>query len=402
MGKPNERDRASAARPLLVFVHGSAELYGSDKVLLNLVTALADEVDFQPLVLLHEDGPLKSALHRAGVETHVGRVAKIQRSMLGLQAPWVLWRELQHSLADLDRVVGSRPLAAVYSNTLAVLGGAYWAWRRGFKHLWHVHEIIRRPALVRRGLPWLANHFSDRVVSNSRQTERWLLEQSPGLRSRSSVIFNGLPPVPTACEAGPRAFRASLGLGPTDVLVSLVGRLNHWKGQDLLVKALAILQGQGRLGPLQVAIVGDVFAGHEDVRATLVAQVNQAGLTQHVHFVPFRADIYPVWWASDIAVVPSLEPEPFGLVAIEAMACGVPVVAAAHGGLLDIVEHEVSGLLFPPRDPDALAQSLVRLAGDAALRQHLGAAGKRRQAVQFSLQSQVQQTRELCRALVTA
>ena len=402
MGESNDRGRVSAARPLLVFVHGSAELYGSDKVLLNLVTALSDEVDFQPLVLLHEDGPLKSALQRAGVETHVGRVAKIERAMLRLQAPWVLWRELQQSLADLDRVIGSRQVAAVYSNTLAVLGGAYWAWRRGFKHLWHVHEIIRRPALVRRGLPWLANHFSHRVVSNSRQTERWLLEQSPGLRSRSAVIFNGLPPVPPVCEADRRAFRASLGLGPTDVLVSLVGRLNHWKGQDLLVRALAILQLQGRLGPLQAAIVGDGFAGHEDVRATLVAQVDQAGLTRQVHFVPFRADIYPVWWASDIAVVPSLEPEPFGLVAIEAMACGVPVIAAAHGGLLDIVEHEVSGLLFPPRDPDALAQALLRLAGDAALRQHLGAAGKRRQAAQFSLQSQVQQTRELCRELVAA
>jgi len=121
-----------------------------------------------------------------------------------------------------------------------------------------------------------------------------------------------------------------------------------------------------------------------------------------VHFVAFRADIYPVWRASDIAVVPSIEPEPFGLVAIEAMACGVPVVAAAHGGLLDIVEHEVSGLLFTPRDVDALAHSLLRLAGDAALRQRLGAAGKLRQAAQFSIQSQVQQTRDLCLELAAA
>jgi len=402
MTEASDAGKAKKARPLLVFVHGSAELYGSDKVLLNLVTALSDEADFQPLVLLHEDGPLRAALQSAGIETHVGGVAKIERSMLRLQAPWVLLLALQQSLADLDRVVGSRPVSAVYSNTLAVLGGAYYAWRRGFRHLWHVHEIIRRPAVVRLGLPWLANHFSHRVVSNSQQTELWLLEQSPGLRGRSAVIFNGLAPAPPACEADRRAFRASLGLNPTDVLVSLVGRLNHWKGQDLLVQALANLQVQGQLGALKAAIVGDVFAGHEDVRVALVAKVKQAGLAQHVHFVPFRADIYPVWWASDIAVVPSLEPEPFGLVAIEAMACGVPVVAAAHGGLLDIVEHEVSGLLFLPRDPVALAQALLRLAGDASLRQSLGAAGKMRQVAQFSLQSQVQQTRALCRELVAA
>jgi len=271
MSEPDENGQTTGARRLLVFVHGSAELYGSDKVLLNLVTALSAEADFQPLVLLHEDGPLKAALQRAGVETYVGHVAKIERAMLGLQVPWVLWRELQHSLADLDAAVGARPIAAVYSNTLAVLGGAYWAWRRGFKHLWHVHEIIRRPALVRLGLPWLANHFSHRVVSNSLQTERWLLQQAPGLRSRSAVIFNGLPPIPPACEADCQAFRASLGLGPANVLVSLVGRLNHWKGQDLLVQALASLRSRGLLGELQAAIVGDVFAGHEDVRATLVA-----------------------------------------------------------------------------------------------------------------------------------
>ena len=63
---------ADPGRPLLVFVHGSAELYGSDKVLLNLVTALSSGADFQPVVLLHQEGPLRALLQREGVETHVG------------------------------------------------------------------------------------------------------------------------------------------------------------------------------------------------------------------------------------------------------------------------------------------------------------------------------------------
>jgi glycosyltransferase involved in cell wall biosynthesis len=114
------------------------------------------------------------------------------------------------------------------------------------------------------------------------------------------------------------------------------------------------------------------------------------------------ADIWPVWRASDIAVVPSTEPEPFGMVAIEAMACGLPVVAAAHGGLLDIVDDGRSGLLFTPRDADALAAALQRLAGDAALRQRLGSAGAQRQAEHFSLAAQVAQTRAAGLALMPA
>ena len=101
-------------------------------------------------------------------------------------------------------------------------------------------------------------------------------------------------------------------------------------------------------------------------------------------------------------MVPSLEPEPFGMVAIEAMACALPVVAAAHGGLLDIVAPQQTGLLFQPRNARALADSLLTLARDAPLRRRLGTAGAQRQRDLFSLQSQVERTRAVWRRLVNA
>jgi glycosyltransferase involved in cell wall biosynthesis len=130
--------------------------------------------------------------------------------------------------------------------------------------------------------------------------------------------------------------------------------------------------------------------------------VHERGLTSFVHFVPFVSDIYNVWRASDIAVVPSTEPEPFGMVAIEAMACGLPVVAAAHGGLLDIVLDGQTGLLFEPRDASALAEQLFCLACDPQLRLQLGQAGAMRQLSVFSLHTQVEQTRAICRDLITS
>jgi glycosyltransferase involved in cell wall biosynthesis len=391
-----------ATLPLVVFVHGSAEMYGSDKVLLNLVSALASDTALKPVVVLHETGPLVAALQAAGLEVHVACVVKINRAMFGPAVALVLWRELRRACADLDRIVDGRPVGLVYSNTLAVLGGAFWAWRRKLHHLWHVHEIILKPALVRVGLPRLADWLSQQVITNSQQTQSWLLQQAPGLATRSVVVFNGLPHVPASAPGAVRAFRQRMGVAPDDLLVTVAGRLNHWKGQELLIDAAASLLRAGRLGGLHFAVVGDVFAGQEHILRSLVQRVSDAGLQARVHFVPFVADIYVVWRASDIAVVPSLEPEPFGMVAIEAMACGLPVIAAAHGGLLDIVEDRQTGLLFKPRDALALAEAIAQLAADPALRQRLGQAGAARQAALFSLSAQVAQTRALCMSLMPA
>ena len=386
----------------MLFVHGSAEMYGSDKVLLNIAAALARGAEFSPVVVLHENGPLRVALEAAGVETHVAQVVKVTRAMLSPRAPLQLWRQARLALRDLDRIVAGRAVALVHSNTLAVLGGALWAWRRRQPHLWHVHEIILKPAPVRRLLPWLADKLSQRVIANSEPTLQWLLAQAPRLRPRTVVVFNGIAEVPAAdavAATAASAFRARVGAQPGDVLATVAGRLNHWKGQGLLIDALALLRQQQRLGPLRLAIVGSVFAGHDDIRAALVAQVAERGLHDRVAFVEFVDDIYPVWRGSEIAVVPSLEPEPFGMVAIEAMACGLPVLAAGHGGLLDIVRDGQTGLLFAPRDASALADALHRLAGDAALRSRLGQAGAQRQRECFSVRQQVEATQALYRTM---
>ena len=387
----------------MLFVHGSAEMYGSDKVLLNIAAALAHDAEFAPVVVLHEDGALRVALQAADVETHIAQVVKVTRAMLSLRAPVQLWGQARHALHDLDRIVAGRAVALVHSNTLAVLGGALWAWRRRQRHLWHVHEIILKPAPVRRLLPWLADKLSQRVIANSEPTLQWLLSQAPRLRQRTVVVFNGiaeLPPADAVAAGAAVAFRARVGAQPTDVLATVAGRLNHWKGQGLLIDALALLRQQQRLGSLRLAVVGSVFAGHEDIGAALVAQVARLGLQDRVAFVEFVDDIYPVWRGSQIAVVPSLEPEPFGMVAIEAMACGLPVLAAGHGGLLDIVRDGQTGLLFAPRDVAALADALQRLASDPALRGRLGQAGAQRQRDCFSVRQQVEATQGLYRAML--
>jgi glycosyltransferase involved in cell wall biosynthesis len=226
--------------------------------------------------------------------------------------------------------------------------------------------------------------FADRVVANSRQTLDWLLAQQPRLGPIAQVVCNGVTaPEHTPPEAV-RRMRERAGGRDTDVLVSLVGRLNAWKGQAILLDAVARLEARGRAARLRVALVGSPFAGQEAILTELADHCRRLGLTDRVTFVPFIADIWPLWCATDIAVVPSTQPEPFGLVAIEAMAVAVPVVASGHGGLVDIVEEGRTGRLVEPGSSDALAAALEALVEDAALRRALGEAGRERQRRLFS------------------
>jgi len=389
-------------RPLVLVVHQGAEMYGSDRVLLYLMQSLHERGRFAPIVVLPGPGPLHAALMAAGIEVHFGEVMKVDRGMLNPAGLLRLPAQALRTLRRLDEIVAGRDVALVHSNTLAVLAGGLWAWRRRRRHVWHVHEIILKPRFVARAFPRLVDMLSDRAIANSTATQRWLLGVRPALSTKSVVIFNGLPPLVEAARDAADAFRQRIGAQPGDLIATIAGRLNHWKGQGLLIEAASLLKAQGRLGPLRFAIVGAPFAGQEHVRHQLDRQVADAGLQERVRFVDFVADIAPVWHGSDIAVVASTEPEPFGMVAIEAMAAGLPVVAANHGGLTDIVVHEDTGLLFEPGSAQALADALARCAGDASARQRWGASGRARQLSHFSLRAQIEQTEALYDAMLSS
>ncbi|MDO8336211.1 MAG: glycosyltransferase family 1 protein, partial [Candidatus Saccharibacteria bacterium] len=112
---------------IVLLVHQSAEMYGSDKVLFFLADGLQKRKKFTPVVVLPEGGPLFNALADAGVEVHIGPVAKISRAVMTPMGLLKLAGQTLAAVRGLDRVVGGRKVAVVHSNTLAVLSGAIWA-----------------------------------------------------------------------------------------------------------------------------------------------------------------------------------------------------------------------------------------------------------------------------------
>lgn len=374
---------------IVLLVHQSADMYGSDKVLLLLVRELQSHGEFFPIVVLPEKGPLHDALANIGVEVHIAEVGKISRSVMSPDGVFRLVGRIVKGVWDLDRIVGKRKVVAVHSNTLAVLSGAVWAKFRRIKHLWHVHEIIVSPRIASRMFPALVRRLSDTVISNSTATNEWLLSEEPSLESRTKIIFNGLPEQSHHSQDAVLSFRTGVGAGAADLIVTLAGRVNRLKGHMVLIKAAAELARRGGLVGVRFVLIGSPLPGQEDLLSQMKAQVKERGLEAWFHFLPFAEDLWPVWFGTDIAVVPSTEPESFGMVAIEAMHAGVPVIASKHGGLLDIVVHNETGLLVTPSDSTELADALELLFSDRSLRCNLGAAGAVRQRKLFTIEQQV-------------
>ncbi len=172
------------------------------------------------------------------------------------------------------------------------------------------------------------------------------------------------------------------------VIVGLVGRITPIKGHPLFLKAMARV---ARVHPnIKIQIIGD--APKTQYKEELLLLTRRLGLAGQVEFLGTRYDIPELLSRMSLLVVPSVGEEAFGRVAIEAGACGVPVIATRIGGLVDIIEHEKTGLLVPPEDPLQLADAVIRILENPALAQ--GFAKRLRQKVEkeFSLDLMFQKT----------
>jgi len=308
------------------------------------------------------DGELREDLQAAGVEVVVRPLAVLRRAAL---SPGGLARTggaLARDAGGLARLARARAAALIHTNTSVTLGGAPAARIARIPHVWHVREIY---AGFERAWPAYRRLLltADRLPCVSQATRAQL-----GDDPRAVVLHDGLALAPVRA---PRAqARAALRL-PADAFVcAILGRISSWKGQDVLIRALAQHGGEDTVA----LVAGDPWTGEERRLEELRALAAALGVAQRVRFAGFRADVENVYGAADVVVVPSTQPDPLPNSALEAAAAGCCVVAAAHGGLPEIVADGVSGRLVTPGDPAALAAALGALRADAAQRERLGAA----------------------------
>jgi glycosyltransferase involved in cell wall biosynthesis len=333
----------------------------------------------QPLALLPFEGPLADDLRAADVEVFTGPLAVVRRELLSPTGVARLARDRATMRPALERLVRAQRIDIVHANTSVILGLHGIAPRL----VTHVREIYP-PVPVAWPLHRRALLSSDRVVCVSQAVRAALGTAAPHVRvivdglavgaggaaaSGTSRMAAGGPPDATL-RAPRREARLALGLPPDAFVVAVLGRISAWKGQEVLARALAepALADRGAIG----VIAGDVWPGQEQHERALREAGAAAG--DRLRLVGFRDDVATIYGAADVVAVPSTQPDPLPNSALEAAAAGCCVVAAAHGGLPEIIRDGVTGRLVAPGDHRALATTLAALADDPGQRERLGAA----------------------------
>jgi glycogen(starch) synthase len=216
---------------------------------------------------------------------------------------------------------------------------------------------------------WITNR-SDRVIACSFYMREQIADIFGVEESRVSVIPNGIDPSDLQPQDAGELRRLRLEFArPDEKLVLLVGRLVYEKGFQLALEAMpGVIE---RLPNTRFLVAGS--GTHE---TELRRQASELGLMEHGTFLGWIGDdvlhsLYPI---ADVCVIPSIY-EPFGLVALEAMASGCPCLVADTGGLREVVPHEEAGLRFRARDPEALAEMAIRVLADESLGRRLVSEG---------------------------
>ena len=269
----------------------------------------------------------------------------------------------------------------VHTNVSVTPTPAMAAFLTGRTHVWHVRELLDEYGWVWKPYQRYMYLLSSAIIAISFCTRD---QFAPQLRGKIHVIYDGLDAATTTTDPETvEIFRKSFA--SKGLLVGVVGRIKfHRKGQEVLVKAAGLLRK--RHPDVHYVVVGSAAPGNEDHEARLRDLIAKSDLNDKVTLTGDMVDSASVFAALDVAVVPSVQAEPFGCVVIEAMAAGTPVVGSNNGGIAEQIEDGVSGILFTPGDPEDLAKALDRLLTDADYRQTTSEQGRRRVRNEFALE----------------
>lgn len=239
-----------------------------------------------------------------------------------------------------------------------------------------------------------SNRLLDGAIAVSEATRSDRVRHTGISQSRVVTIHNGIDPTRLGARPEPALARRHLGLPDDRILVGGVGQLRMYKGFDVLIKAFARVAGLYPQADL-------VITGTGPLHADLTNLADGLGVNGRVHFIGFQPDVLRVLAALDVFALPS-RCEALPYVILEAMAAGLPVIATTVGGVPEVIEDGLSGLLVPPTRVDSMAEGIGWLLGSVSERSRLGAAARERVVRHFQQRDSAQRTIGVYRHLLTS
>lgn len=369
----------------ILFLHSSSELYGSDKSLLNLVKNI-DKNKFKIIIILPEDGPLVEEIKKLdNVEILIKEIAVLRRKNLSFKGIFKYINDFINSLLYLRKIVKKNNIDVIYTNTSVVFPGGVIAKLCGKKSIWHIREIISNK-YERKVVSIIVNMFSDVIIANSKATAEAITNKIEKVK----VVYNAIEAIEDRDE------KDSI-IKSDKITIGMAGRINRWKGQKLFVDMASEVIKKNPY--VEFLIAGDVYKGEDDILEDLKEYISKKGLEDKIILLGQVKRMSSFYDKLDIFILPSIQPEPFGLVVIEAMDKGVPVVATNHGGPVEIISNNIDGFLVDYKNHYEMSNKVIELIEDEGLRKKIGEQAKRKREKLFSIQIYVENITKILEAI---
>lgn len=370
----------------VLYLHAGAEMYGADKILLQLLTNL-DKNQFEPLVLLPNDGPLVGKIQEIGVHVQILEYPILRRKFFTLTGIIkYIFSYLKYSVY-LAKFVKKNKVKLVHVNTTAVLEGVFIRVFNRIPIVWHIHEIILKPSVVFKFTSFLISHFSNIAITVSEATRNRLLESHLIKPGKIKTVYNGIE-TSNVISSDPigknEKLRYEMGISESATVIGMVGRINSWKGQNDFLDAMEIVFEQE--SNTHAVLVGGVFKGEEYRLLALQKRIQESKYRERIHLVEFTSQISDFYSMFDIFTLPSINPDPLPTVVLEAMANGLPIVGYRHGGITEMVDED-SGILVSPNNISLLGNAINNLIANPHLQKKLGKHAQERQEEYFNLKN---------------
>lgn len=375
----------------ILYLHAGAEMYGADKVLLELIKGL-DRQEFEAHVILPNDGVLVEALRQVGAQVSVLDYPILRRKYFNPKGIADYIRSYNFYAKQIALYAREHSIEMVHNNTAAVLEGIYLKRKLKLPLIWHVHEIIVKPKAISDFINMLMGRYADKIVTVSQAVANHI-KQSPFIKdSQVEVIYNGVDnAVYYPMDAS--SIREKFDIAQDALVIGMIGRVNAIKGQNDFIEAVEPLLEKNEQAVAFLA--GGVFPGEEWRLEELDKRIASSSVVSQIHRIDYYDKTSELYNMFDIFVLPSIKPDSLPTVVLEAMACSKPVVGYNNGGIAEMVVDDKSGCLVKPNRPQELSNAISLLLDSSEKREKFGRVGYQRQKELFSLESYIKNFSEL-------